>query len=176
RRSSDLTEAIKEVFYNPKAFDSIELDDIFEDKGKIGLFIPAWMSLDKYRDELGNVNKEAAIKELMREREVAMNSKSKQKLYDLLQMKPLVPSEAFLVLEGNIFPIGELKEHLAFLESSKKLKDLGNTGWIFRDESGKAIFKVDHNLIAAEYPTRESKTEQGAVLDSLVGYSAAIRL
>src|SRR5690606_22498624 len=111
----------------------LEFDDIFEDKGKIGFFVPAWMALDEFRDELGNVNKELALRKLIREREVAKNSNSKQKLYDLLQMKPLVPSEAFLVLTGNIFPVGELKEHLANLESNSRTKDLGLTGWMLRD-------------------------------------------
>lgn len=162
--TSGATEAIKKVFYDPKAFDCIELDDIFEDKGKIGLFIPAWMALDDFRDELGNVNKEAALKVLLKEREIASKAKSKQKLYDLLQMKPLVPSEAFLVMEGNIFPIGELKEHLGNLESSEKLKTLGNTGWMSRDADGKSYFKVDHSRRPADYPTRESVDENGAVV------------
>src|SRR5690606_19802521 len=60
--ASGATQAIQEVFYNPKQYDCIELDDIFENKGKIGLFVPAWMALDEFRDELGNVNKEAGIK------------------------------------------------------------------------------------------------------------------
>src|SRR5699024_2458007 len=110
------------------------------------LFIPAWMVLSEFRDELGNINKELAITKLMKEREIAAKSDNKETLYNLLQMKPLVPSEAFLVLEGNIFPVGELKEHLANLESSEKTSDLGNTGMMRRDVEGKAFFKVDHSL------------------------------
>lgn len=150
---SGATEAAMKVFYDGDAFDCLTFDDVFENKGKIGLFIPAWMTLSEYRDSLGNINKELAMKKLLKEREVAANAKTKDALYSLLQMKPLVPSEAFLVLEGNIFPIGELKEHLAYLESNERYKDLGNNGLMYRDENGKAYFKVDLNAIPADYPT-----------------------
>lgn len=161
---SGATVQAMKVFYDGEAYDCITFDDIFEDKGKIGLFIPAWMTLSEYRDEYGNINKELALKKLLKEREVAKNAKSKEALYSLLQMKPLVPSEAFLVLDGNIFPVAELREHMAFLESSEKTKDLGNNGWMVRDSSGKAYFKVDHELKPADYPTRDSVDDKGAVV------------
>lgn len=153
--ASGATEASMKVFYDGDAFDCITFDDIFENKGQIGLFIPAWMTLSEYRDDLGNVNKELAMKKLLKEREVAANAKTKDALYSLLQMKPLVPSEAFLILEGNIFPIAELKEHLSNLESNDRLKDLGNNGHMFRDPEGKAYFKTDIAAIAADYPTKD---------------------
>src|SRR5690606_7313078 len=86
--ASGATEATKKVFYDAKAYDCLEFDDIFENKGKIGFFVPAWMALDEFRDELGNVNKELALKKLLRERAIAANAKSKAPLYALLQMKP----------------------------------------------------------------------------------------
>lgn len=161
---SGATEAIKSVFYDPKAYSCLEFDDIFENKGKMGFFVPAWMALDEFRDDLGNVNKDLALKKLLREREAAKNAKDKRAYYDLLQMKPLIPSEAFLVLTGNIFPVGELKEQLARLESSDKLSDLGSTGWMYRNDEGKAYFKVDHDLIPADYPTKNSKDPKSAVV------------
>lgn len=162
--ASGATEAAMKVFYDGKAYDCLTFDDIFENKGQIGLFIPAWMTLSEYRDELGNVNKELALKKLLKEREIASQAKTKDALYSLLQMKPLVPSEAFLVLEGNIFPIGELKEHLSNLESSEKTSDLGNTGFMMRDPDGKAYFKVDHTLRAADYPTKQDGASDGCVV------------
>jgi len=158
------TEPTKKVFYDPDAADCISFEDQFENKGRIGLFIPAWMALDKFRDEFGNVNKELSLRELMREREIAKAAKSKQPYYSLLQMKPLVPSEAFLVMTGNLFPVAELKDHLAYLESTDHKKDLGDSGWMGRDTAGKAVFKIDHNLIPADYPTRQSIDPKGAIV------------
>lgn len=158
------TEPAKKVFYDPDANDCLSFDDQFENKGKIGLFIPAWMALDKFRDEFGNVNKELSLRELMKEREVALKAKSKKPYYDLLQMKPLVPSEAFLVLTGNLFPVAELKEHLASLESTEQKKNLGTVGWMYRDTEGKAYFKSETNLYPAVYPTNKSPDPKGAVV------------
>lgn len=158
------TEPAKRVFYDPEAQEFLAFDDIFENKGKIGLFIPAWMALDEYRDKLGNINRELALKKLSKERELAKNAKSKKPLYDLLQMKPLVPSEAFLVLEGNIFPTAELKEHLATLETTERLKELGTNGWMQRDGEGKTYFKVDHSLHQTDFPTEYSIDDKGAVV------------
>lgn len=162
--ASGATEQAMKVFYDGEAFDCLTFDDIFENKGQIGLFIPAWMTLSEFRDELGNINKELAMKKLLKEREVAANAKTKDALYSLLQMKPLVPSEAFLVLEGNIFPIGELKEHLSYLETNDKAGDLGNNGWMYRDDAGKPYFKVDLSLKPATYPTKESQDPKSAVV------------
>ena len=162
--TSGATEGAKRVFYDPAAQDCLEFEDQFEHKGKIGLFIPAWMALDEFRDPLGNINKELALKKLLKERDVARNAKSKKPLYDLLQMKPLVPSEAFLVMEGNIFPTAELKEHIAELESNDRYKELGTNGWMEREPTGKAYFKVDHNLTPCDYPTRDSIDLKGAVV------------
>src|SRR5699024_10593196 len=66
--------------------------------------------------------------------------------------------------EGNIFPVGELKEHLANLESSEKTSDLGNTGMMRRDVEGKAFFKVDHSLKPADYPTNAPGSSEGCVV------------
>lgn len=177
--TSGATEGAKKVFYSPASYDCLEFDDIFENKGKVGFFVPAWMALDEFRDSLGNVNKDLALKKLLKEREVAANGKSKKPLYDLLQMKPLVPSEAFLIMEGNLFPIAELKEHLSYLESTQKRKDLGTNGWMHRDANGKAYFKVDHDLRPADYPTKESTDPKGAVViweepTALIGYGQYI--
>ena len=161
--TSGATEAIKKVFYDPDAYDCMSFDDFFENKGKMGFFVPAWMALDEFRDELGNVNKELALRKLMRERAIAANAKSKAPLYALLQMKPLIPSEAFLVLEGNIFPVGELKQHLASLESTERKKDLGTIGWMYRNTEGIAEFKAE-DLTPADYPTKESDNSKGAVV------------
>src|SRR5690606_9099599 len=82
--ASGATEAVMKVFYDCKAFDCLEFDDIFENKGKIGFFVPAWMTLDEFRDELGNINKELALNKLLKEREIASKAKTKDALYSLL--------------------------------------------------------------------------------------------
>lgn len=158
------TEAVKDVFYNPDAYDCLIFEDEFENKGKIGYFVPAWKGLNDFKDSEGITNHELASNYLIREREKLKNSKSKQALYDELQNRPIVPSEAFLVLTGNIFPVAELKEHQAFLETNDKTKNLGTIGLMQRDKDGKVYFKTDDDRIPCDYPTKTSQDSNGAVV------------
>lgn len=158
------TEAVKEVFYNPEAFDCLVFEDDYENKGKIGYFVPAWRTLNQFKNDEGVTNEVIAKKYLEDERTKLANGKTKQPLYDELQNRPIVPSEAFLVQQGNTFPVAELKEHLAHIESSERAKGVGTTGWMQRGKEGQAIFKPDHDLTPADYPTKYSKDPKGAVV------------
>jgi len=158
------TEAVKEVFYHPEPYDCLVFEDEYENKGKIGYFVPAWKTLNQFKNDEGVTDEVQARKFLENERVKLANGRSKQPLYDELQNRPVVPSEAFLVQQGNIFPTAELKEHLANIESNRRLKELGATGWMQRDENGKAMFKVDHDLTPCDYPTKYSKDPRGAVV------------
>ena len=157
------TEAVKKVFYDPEAYDCLVFNDDYENKGKIGYFVPAWKTLNQFKDEEGVTNDEAAKGHLIKERIKLANGKSKQPLYDELQNRPILPSEAFLVLTGNLFPIAELKEHLSNLESTDKKRNLGTEGWMYRDTDGKAYFKRE-DLTPATYPTNKSVDPKGAVV------------
>ena len=78
-------------------------------------------------------------------------------------MKPLVPSEAFLVLTGNIFPVAVLKDHLSFLESHKEYDNLGDKGRFSRDETGNVVWRPDQSLHEADYPVIPDQ-EEGCVV------------
>lgn len=157
------TEAVKDVFYNPDSYDCLVFEDEYENKGKIGYFVPAWKGMNKYKNEEGNTLELEARTYLEKERTKLANGRSKQALYDELQSRPIVPSEAFLVQQGNIFPVAELKEHLSNIEANKKLKEASAIGWMQRDKDGKAYFKVDLDLFPCDYPTKYSKDPRGAI-------------
>lgn len=157
------TEAVKDVFYNPEGYDCLVFNDEYENKGKIGYFVPAWKTLNQFKNDEGVTDEVIARAFLEKERVKLANGRSKQPLYDELQNRPVVPSEAFLVQQGNIFPTAELKEHLSNIESNQRLKELSAVGWMQRDKDGKAYFKVDLDLIACDYPTKYSKDPRGAV-------------
>lgn len=157
------TEAVKKVFYDPEAYDCLVFNDDFENKGKIGYFVPAWKTLNQFKDEEGNTDEHTAKEYLRKEREKLANGKSKQPLYSELQNRPVLPSEAFLVLTGNLFPVAELKEHLSDLESTETKKTLGTNGWMYRNKEGKAYFKGE-DLTPATYPTNKSVDPKGAVV------------
>lgn len=160
------TEAVKKVFYKPASQQCMEFDDIFENTGKkIGFFVPAWMALDEFRDELGNVNRELALKKLTKERDVAI--KGDKNAYNmLLQMKPLVPSEAFLSSGGNIFNRPELQEHLKNMETSTDGFTKGRWGELVLQSTNHVVFREDfeNKLRPCEYPLEEKHDKTGCVV------------
>jgi hypothetical protein len=159
------TESAKKVFYDPISYDCLAFDDVFENSGnKIGFFVPAWMTFDKYRDEFGNVDRDRALGELLKKRELLKNAKSKKPLNDEMQQRPLKPSEAFLESGGNIFHRAELDEHIAFLETDRDGYIKGKAGSLVINESGHVIFKVDTGLRACGYPMEPKEDKNGAVV------------
>jgi hypothetical protein len=113
------SEAAMEVFNNPKEFDCLCFEDEWEDSGDIGFFIPYEKTLNEYKDEEGNTQWDRAIHYVDIKREALRKGKSKKPLYDEMQNNPRLPSEAFLVLNANIFPVGELKEQLGWVQSNQ---------------------------------------------------------
>lgn len=158
------TEQVKEVFYNPSAQNCLEFDDVFENTGKkIGFFVPAWMAFDKFRDELGNIDKEKATKVILNERIKKAKSPNKQTLNDYLQMHPLIPSEAFLITSGNDFPVADLLQQLKLVEASDDDNVLGTPGRLIINSGGQIEFEPQmskRNLIL-DYPIKKGENNGG---------------
>jgi len=109
--------AAMEVFTNPKEYDCLVFQDVWEETGDIGYFVPYEMGLNGYKDSEGNTDWNAATKYVDQKREKLIKGKSKKPFYDEMQNNPRYPSEAFLIMNSNIFPVGELKEHYNWLKS-----------------------------------------------------------
>lgn len=114
------TQAVMEVFFEPEAWDCLAFPDYYESDGSrsIGYFVPYTLGLNQYKDKEGNTDIEAAEKFVKKTREKLAKATSKKPLNDELQNNPVIPSEAFLVTSGNIFPIKELQDQLNFIQSS----------------------------------------------------------
>lgn len=125
--------AAYKMFYDPEAYNCIAFDDVYENKGKIGLFLSAIDTKIDYKDEKGNTNRELGkiTEEKIRE------SKKKAKdpgVYDeYLIYNPLIPSEIFLQTSSNIFPTVDLTKRLTDLETNSKYKDSEYIGDIYYD-------------------------------------------
>lgn len=115
------SEAAMQVFNNPAEYDCLCFDDVWEESGSIGYFVPYEKGLNQFKDkETGVTNEEHAKKFVDRKREKLKKGKNKGPLYREMQNNPRVPSEAFLTMDSNIFPVGELKEHLNWLRSHQQ--------------------------------------------------------
>jgi hypothetical protein len=160
------TEAAKEVFYNPEKYDCLAFTDDFEGSPlNIGMFIPAWKTLNQYKDDKGYTVKAPAVKYLERAREKAAKGADKKAHNDELQQRPVVPSEAFLLTTGNIFPIADLAEHLKWLETSTDGDVLGESGTMIPEGES---FRFKPYLKRTDpkpcdYPVKKSQDHTGAI-------------
>lgn len=161
------TEAVKKVYYEPDVYDCIGFDDAYEGSGKqIGLFIPTWMALNQFKDDLGNTNYRAAILAALKRREKKAKAKDKKAYNDEIAQRPLFPGDAFLITGGNLFNVKDLRDLLGKLESSVDPEDLGVLGRMGLDGSGNPVFNPDleHKLFACSYPVRKDDDQDGAIV------------
>jgi hypothetical protein len=162
------TEQVMQVFYAPRAFDCLAFDDEFEGyQTKIGFFVPAWMTLNQFKDELGNTNWQAAYKYLIKYRERLKRNVKKKEAYEAeIVTRPIVHSEVFLMTNNSILPVADLKEHkdsLMPLQNDPNIRGLA--GWMHIDEDGKSYFKLDpENYKPTTYPVRPDGDKEGAVV------------
>ncbi len=130
-------EDIKKMFYNPREFNLLEFDNIYEenDGGKIAHFTPAW----KYMilDDEGNSKKAESIAALKQEID---NIKDAKKKYRMITQQPNKPSEMFMISGGGYFGesiIMKLNERLQMLANHRSLQ-LGFEGnWMWKDPADK---------------------------------------
>ena len=162
------TEEVKQVFYSPATFDCLEFDDEFEGyTTKIGFFVPAFMTLNQFKDVLGNTNWKAAVAYLERTRTTLKKNAKKKKAYeDETIQRPLCHSEVFLVANNNILPVLDLKEHMDHLLTMQDHPEiLGTAGWMVADETlGGYKLKPDLEAKPADYPVQPSDDNEGAVV------------
>jgi hypothetical protein len=125
------------MYYNPEAYDIIDFRDRWENKGKIGLFIPVTKRAFTFKDEYGNTDELKATEYYLKEREIKKKG-TRKSFNQYIQYNPLVPSEIFLRTIGNIFPIKEIVDVLSDLEINPPLsynvelveKSTGEIDWI----------------------------------------------
>lgn len=160
----------KNVFYDPKAFDCLEFEDIWEESGSIGYFVPYQMRMDEYRDTEGVINQERALVKINKKREELRLGKSPKAYYSELQNNPLTPSEAFMIDDRNLFPVAEMKEHLRWLKSNQHdgfvKGSCGELVWRPGDNDKLEIeWKQDvkNRLIPCSYPVDKERDNTGCI-------------
>jgi hypothetical protein len=157
----------RDMFYNPDVYDIVPFEDTWENKGKIGYFVPAYLGLNQYKDDNGFTDEEPAKEYLENFRENLKRGKNAKGALDAeLQNRPLKPSEAFLTKTGNHFPTADLLEILSQLEVSNAEKNLDYIGKLYiKSESGVVEWKPDAKLNPIyDYPLRSSDDIEGCVI------------
>lgn len=158
------------MFYNPKEFNLLPFINIWDDNAtntKCGFFHPVFWNMEGFYDVQGNSNiKEATDYENSIRDELRSNAGSSSSLHGRVQEYPMKPSEAFLTVSFNDFPVEELNQQLNLLKREKLYLKRGQAGTMYRDEKGKARFKPDLAGVLEPLWFRDNATEniRGAVI------------
>lgn len=155
------TLAAQEVFYAPEDYDCLVFDDEYEDKGKIGYFIPAHMTLNDCRDSEGIIDKPKAKAKIQAERDKKKNNA--RAYIKLLENRPEKHSEAFMTSDHNMFPVKDLTDRLAALEINNKVTQSTWNGWLSISEEGQMIYKLTDDIPANIYPTKKNINKKGCI-------------
>ena len=165
-------DGLKKMFYNPDAFNILPFDNIWEggaEGSKCGFFVPAYYNLEdsegKFMDEDGNSNVDAAIDNLISQRNKIREGGATQESIDrFVAERPIKPSEAVLELGRNIFPRKLLMDQLTKIRTNKKLQNMKHIVDLMWDGDGK-IKAVEKKLgDITHYPLNRDDKQEGSVV------------
>ncbi len=167
-----------EIFYAPEEFGFRAFDNIYEEaevSGKCGYFVsdlwfrPGELVHEKktYEAVDSNGNAHMWVAEISLDKERERKKKGDRNTYaTFLTQRCKTPSEAFLVIQGNVFPVADLQGILSKRVSGKEFDLLGRHGELI-EVGGMVSFKPDMGFRLNpidDYPLPHSyKDRQGCV-------------
>lgn len=99
----DLAQGAREMFHHPWEYQILQHDDIWENTGKIGFFLPAYLADRKFKDKNGNTKLEQALTYYLGRQEKARQS-SNPKILEMEKMNyPITPSQMWITSKGHFF-------------------------------------------------------------------------
>lgn len=155
------------IFRNPQDYNCVEFDDIFENRGKIGYFVPITRTLNEFKEGPNlETNVELATMSITHDRELAKKSSDPRVYQTEIINRPMVPSEAFLILEGSFFPTLQLKEQLAEVEGGKytKYTEASFKGHLSFKETGELEFYTEQDAMPIrKFPLGKNEDKKGCI-------------
>lgn len=111
------------IFRNPQDYNCLIFEDIFENRGNIGYFVPYTKTLNQFKKNENMITDEVKSRAYVEHRRQKAKKSPDPSVYQTEIINgPVLPSEAFLILEGSYFPTLLLKEQLAEVEGGKYKK------------------------------------------------------
>lgn len=158
------------MFYNPVEFNLLPFVNIWDDNAdntNCGFFHPVFMNMEGFYDLQGNSDKKAATEfELETRKKIVEASGSSLSIQGRVQEYPIKPSEAFLSVSFNDFPIEELRNQLNVVIREKLYLKRGQAGILYRDDINKVRFRPDlkAELEPLYFRNNECTSIKGAVI------------
>lgn len=155
------------VFRNPEQYNCLIFEDEFENRGTIGYFVPYWKTMGEFKVAPNfTTNEPLARKAIEIKREIAKKGNDPKAYQTEIINGPIVPSEAFLVLEGSFFPTLLLKEQLAEVEGGKykKYTEASFKGHLkFNAENKVEFITIQDVFPIRKYPLSKDDNKEGCV-------------
>lgn len=181
----EVGEDAAKLFRNPGTYNILEFDDIWEGSGKIGKFIPVtkarnefkhWWSLYDYLTIIQKMDlnphpdlnvqimvsdeQECMDKYVTPRREKALRSTTSNAIIKEKAYYPLTPSESFLTITANDFPVEAIKQHKMFLEKEQfKSRRVD----LYMGLDGKVKFKDSERFPISVFPIQADTDKTGVV-------------
>ena len=141
--------------------------DIGGQDQKCGYFYSSAQNYEGYMDINGNSDKVGSTKVIEAEREkVKIETKNPEAILRHIAEDPLTPQEAVLRVSGSLFPINDLKMHLATLRMNpSKYKATEYVGDLTFDNEGKVVWKPNADIkIIPTYPHNNTDQIEGGIV------------
>lgn len=167
------------IFNNPRVYNILEFDDEWEGRGKIGRFIPVTQGRNEYKEPwslskyLGIQHPDldkitilvSNIQKCMNEfviprranalRSTTSNEITKEKAY-----YPLTPSECFLTISSNDFPVEAVKEQITWLDKNDFHPLCVE---LYRDVQGNVQVKDSNKKAVSDFPVKANSDKEGVI-------------
>lgn len=154
----------QDIFYNPENYNCLVFEDVWENKGKICYFLPAYLTRNEFKEGPNLITNEAKAKMAIAEEiEEAKKGGSKLALLAKIINNPTKPSEIFLRQEGVFFPVQDLKQALADLESNSLLLKASYKVDLLEKTKNEISIIPSEKQVLTDYPLR-----RGTNLDACI--------
>lgn len=147
----ELVQQSKKIFMNPSDYDCLEYNDIWEGNGKIGFFLPCYLTDKKFKDENGNTDLERAIESYANERLDVAKSNDPEALRYQKMNYPLVPSDMWISSKGHYFPVMELMDREKELVKFGKFREVGDAVKLSWDSDKPYGVRADYDAEAEPF-------------------------
>lgn len=155
------------VFRNPQDYNCLVFEDIFENRGNIGYFVPYNKTLNEFKTKPDYITDTDLAKLYIQNRRDSAKKSPDPTVYQTEIINgPEVPSEAFLILEGAFFPTLILKEQLAEVEGGKykKYQEASFKGHIsFNDKNEPEFYTEQDAKPIRKYPLSKNDDRKGCI-------------
>lgn len=161
---SDFT-AFAEMIYNPDGYNMEALPNVFDKEGQgrrtMTMFYPAYMNYDdSCMDEDGNSDVTKALFKLCVDRyKVKYGSTDINTITKRISQYPIVPQEAIIRSNNNVFPVTELNDRINEIDNNPSEYDDVYIGELTIDNEGKVKFEPTNDKPIRDYPLKDNKVK-----------------